>query len=67
MTTRKNDRRSVIGGCVYDWADSAYATTVLAAILPNYLADVVATGGVTIGGHTFRPTSLWSFAVATAT
>lgn len=66
VTSRKGDRRSLIGWCSYDWASSAYATTVLVAVLPNYFADVVAAEGVTIGGHTLRPTSLWSFSVATA-
>ncbi len=66
QNVRKNDRRSVFGWCAYDWANSAYVTTVLTAVLPHYFADVVAPDGVTIAGHTFRATSLWAFAVAAA-
>jgi len=40
--TAKNDRRTIFGWCMYDWANSAYATTVLAGLLPNYFLAVVA-------------------------
>ena len=34
-------RRTLFGWCMYDWANSAYATTVLAGVLPLYFADVI--------------------------
>ena len=35
---KKNDRKTIFGWCMYDWANSAFTTTVLAALLPDYLA-----------------------------
>jgi UMF1 family MFS transporter len=52
---------------MYDWANSAYATTVLAGLLPVYFAAaVVGDQGVDLLGSHFSATSLWSFAGATA-
>lgn len=62
-----NDRRTLFGWCVYDWADSAYATTVLAGLLPAYFAKVVVgPDGVFIVGQHFRASTLWALAVAAA-
>jgi len=30
----KNDRRTILGWCMYDWANSAFATTVMAGFFP---------------------------------
>jgi UMF1 family MFS transporter len=52
---------------MYDWANSAFATTVLAALLPAYFAgEVVGPEGVEIGGKIFSATTLWGFVVAFA-
>lgn len=56
---------------LYDWADSAFVTTVVAAVLPAYFAGVVCGGGkagfdvlgARVGGS---PTSLWGYAVGAA-
>ncbi|MFL5806739.1 MAG: MFS transporter [Roseiflexaceae bacterium] len=32
-----NDRREIFGWCMYDWANSAFSTTVVAALLGPYL------------------------------
>jgi UMF1 family MFS transporter len=64
----KNDKRTIFGWCMYDWANSAYATTVLAGLLPAYFADgIVGVGNkVDVFGQSFSATSLWAFAVAGA-
>ena len=42
----RNDRDSLFGWCMYDWANSAYATTVSAGLFPAYfLAAVVPVSG----------------------
>jgi len=65
--TPLNNRRTIFGWCVYDWADSAYATTVLAGLLPAYFAEaVVGPDGVFIAGQHFRASTLWALAVAAA-
>ena len=47
----KNDPASIKGWVTYDWANSAYATTILAAVLPAYFASVVVPdGGVDLLG-----------------
>ncbi|MCK4657937.1 MAG: MFS transporter [Phycisphaerae bacterium] len=67
MLPVKNDRGNVFGWCMYDWANSAYATTVLAGLLPVYFAEVVVgRGGVWIAGSHYSATSLWAFAVSAA-
>ncbi|MGB5986028.1 MAG: MFS transporter [Desulfobacterales bacterium] len=65
--TLKNDRRTLFGWCMYDWANSAFATTVLAALLPAYFAgEVVGPQGVMIGGTLYSATTLWGFVVGLA-
>ena len=56
----KNDKKTIFGWCMYDWANSAYITTVVAALLPNYFARViVGEKGVRIGNTTVSATALW--------
>jgi MFS transporter, UMF1 family len=63
----KNDPKTLFGWCMYDWANSAFATTVLAALLPAYFAgEVVGPEGVMIGGTLYSATTLWGFVVACA-
>lgn len=60
-------RSDRFGWCVYDWANSAFATTVLAAVLPVYFAEwVVPPEGAALtwfGLDTvLSATSLWGYA-----
>ena len=58
----KNDRKSIFGWCMYDWANSAYITTVGVALLPIYFAEgIVGKDGVVIFGATVSATALWGF------
>jgi UMF1 family MFS transporter len=67
MAYRKNDRGIIFGWCMYDWANSAFATTVIAALLPAYFAgEVVGPEGVMIGGTLYSATTLWGFVVGLA-
>ena len=54
-------RKKVISWCMYDWANSAFATTVMAAILPVYYSKVA---GATLQGNT--ATVYWGYTTATA-
>ncbi len=40
-TAIKNDKRTIFGWAMYDWANSAYSTVVAGAILPAYFAGEV--------------------------
>ena len=37
----KEKERNIFAWCMYDWANSAFATTVIAGILPIYFATVI--------------------------
>jgi MFS transporter, UMF1 family len=38
---KNENERNVFAWCMYDWANSAFATTVIAALLPIYFATVI--------------------------
>lgn len=57
----KEYRNKVIGWCMYDWANSAFATTVMAAVLPVYYSKVA---GATLPGNT--ATIYWGYTTAIA-
>src|SRR5215210_7971126 len=57
-----NRSRTIFGWCMYDWANSAYATTVVAGILPAYFAAVVVgADGAFFGGSRVAAITLWGF------
>ena len=39
--TEKNNKRTLFGWSMYDWAKSAYETTTLGAVMPVYFVSVV--------------------------
>ena len=41
---RFTQRQMINAWCMYDWANSAFATTILAAVLPVYYSQVAASG-----------------------
>ena len=49
-------RRRVNAWCMYDWANSAFATTIMAAVLPPFFASVAAGG---LPGHV--ATAYWGY------
>ena len=62
---RKNElpgyRKKVLSWCFYDWANSAFATTIIAAILPVYYSTVIA-----IDIPSYKATAFWSYTVSIA-
>jgi UMF1 family MFS transporter len=63
----KNDPKTIFGWCMYDWANSAYATTVAVGLLPVYFASVVVgPDGISIGGTVYKATTLWGIAIGVA-
>lgn len=55
-------RRRIWAWTMYDWANSAFATTVMAAVLPVYFSQVA---GATLRSPALA-TSLWSFGLITS-
>lgn len=53
---------------MYDWANSAFATVILSAVLPVYFVSIVPEEGARVSfpgfAHTFRAASLWAYAVS---
>ncbi len=63
----KNDKNTIFGWYMYDWANSAYITTVGVGLLPVYFKEgIVGEGGVVLFGQTFSATALWGFMVGSA-
>ena len=63
-------RRAVHGWCMYDWANSAFATSIGTAILPVYFVVLFKDAfgqETTFLGFTFTGSSTWSLAVAVST
>jgi len=63
----KSHKSVKFGWCMYDWANSAFSTVVLAAVLPVYFVALVPADGATLpffAGHKFTATSLWGYAVS---
>ena len=60
-----SDSPQIFGWCMYDWANSAYATTVVAGVLPIYFATaIVGKAGVQIGGTVVSADALWGYLVS---
>jgi len=55
---------------MYDWADSAFATSILAAVLPVYFASLVPEGGVTLrwagASLTTSASGLWAYSISSS-
>jgi len=57
----KQYRRIINSWVMYDWANSAFATTVMASILPVYYGRVA---GATLSGN--KPTIYWGYTISLA-
>ncbi len=60
-SSHKNKRGEILSWCMYDWANSAFATTVMAAVLPIYYSQVAGAG---LPGNT--ATAYWGYTAAGA-
>ncbi|MEZ4600554.1 MAG: MFS transporter [Syntrophotaleaceae bacterium] len=65
---RPSLRQARFGWCMYDWANSAFATVILAAVLPVYFAGLVPEQGARLElfglSRTVSATALWGYAVS---
>ena len=63
----RGDQQVIYGWAMYDWANSAYVTTIAVAILPMYFAGVIVPPeGFQIGSTVFAAETLWGFMVSAA-
>ena len=66
----KVQKKQIHSWCMYDWANSAFATSLMVAILPPYIIAIFkSTVGesTTFLGLNMTGSTLWSFAVAFST
>jgi UMF1 family MFS transporter len=59
---KKDNKKIVLSWCLYDWANSAFATTIMAAVLPIFFRRVAA--GTLPAGESNLATSLWGYTAA---
>ena len=65
--TEKNNKKTIFGWSLYDWAKSAYETTTLGAILPVYFVSVVVPEeGFNFRGNLYTGAEVWGFAIGSA-
>ena len=66
-----DERRAIRGWCMYDWANSAFATSITIAILPIYFISLFESawggGGPVLLGRTLGGDSLWSWTIGLST
>ena len=63
----KNNKRTIFGWSMYDWAKSAYETTTLGAVLPVYFVSVVVPEeGFVFRGNVYTGAEVWGFAIGSA-
>ena len=65
--TEKNNKRTLFGWSMYDWAKSAYETTTLGAVMPVYFVSVVVPEeGFEFRGNLYTGAEVWGFAIGSA-
>ena len=68
MESSPSKKQAWFGWCMYDWANSSFATVILSAVLPVYFVTLVPEQGARIsmfGWHRLIPaSSLWAYAVS---
>ena len=63
----KNNKRTIFGWSMYDWAKSAYETTILGAVLPVYFVSVIVPEeGFEFRGNMYTGAEVWGFAIGSA-
>ena len=70
-TAGRAERRSILGWAFYDWAESAFATSILVAVLPIYYLSIAPDGPIHLALGPWRVTtaasSLWAYTVSAST
>lgn len=63
-------KKAWFGWCMYDWANSAFATVVLASVLPVYFVSLVPAEGARLSllglTHTLSASALWGYGVSSS-
>ena len=63
----KNNKTTIFGWSMYDWAKSAYETTILGAVLPVYFVSVIVPEeGFEFRGNVYTGAEVWGCAIGSA-
>jgi UMF1 family MFS transporter len=62
MAASSSNHRTVRAWCLYDWANSAFATTVMAALYPPFFRSLATAAGISES----RATAYWGYTAALA-
>ncbi len=59
-------QRSMLAWCLYDWANSGFATVILAAVLPVYMVSLIPQGGIPLpwSERGLPATAFWGYTVS---
>jgi len=58
------NRKAARAWCLYDWANSAFATVILSAVLPVYFAAIAPSNGIPMFGRSVPATAVWGYTVS---
>lgn len=63
---KKLRSKAWFGWCLYDWANSSFATVIVAAVFPVYFAALVPEGGAVLPGldRTVPAAALWGYLIS---
>ena len=68
MNFKKNDKKTINGWCMYDWANSVYSLTITTAVFPSYFYEI--TGGkdssISFFGMDVQNTVLYTYSLTFA-
>ena len=66
MTTLINNKREIRGWMMYDWANSAFSTTVVTALLGPYVLSLAQSSStpIMLGGVVIQPASIFPFSAS---
>ena len=59
----KNDKKTINGWALFDWANSAYALTIMVAVFPPYY-EAITDGQTYLGDLNVSNTALYTFAIS---
>ena len=60
-----NDKKTITGWALFDWANSSYALVITAAIFPSYYASITSEDVIFLGME-LKSSALYSFAITAA-
>lgn len=68
LQNASDKQKAWFGWCMYDWANSGFATVIMAAVFPIYFAAIVPAGGAPISflgfSRTVPAAALWGYVIS---